>query len=427
MKSTEKKENRRTWSKVSPAFYVIIILSVILSAFVYNKYVWLLDILSGWVIFDYLALKFHSKALKTDVAGRTRVFINERFDVVITISSESKKALTVEVVPPAVVKKAPVRLVINSNERVSLAFDTFFGTRGTKDLGYYTIKIESFTGLFQILITEPTPFKVKVFPRLEHAEAEVERILEMLPVVKSKHKLVEDISYIRNVREYEREPLNRIHWKQSAKMGELMVKEYEYVGTTRNYILLDLNLPAGIYSKAAWEFIHKKYQEEAIKATAGLLKYFSDRHEKTNLLISHAKGTYDLSFADYVLYFDYLAEVEGTLENEQYTSELLEHIIDVVQPTDTVLLIGMFLTKSEVDRLLRLRTRCGRVIVLIMPYGYREATSKKFKSYFDVPIEIRELYQYAKVLREENVIVQVWHENTSFMEGLLKLTDSAQI
>ncbi len=421
------RQGRKTWARVSPAFYVIIIVSVVLSAFVYNKYVWLLDIFSGWLILEYFSLKAHSRLIKTNVSGRTRVFINERFDIVINISSEARRALVIDVVPPAVVKKASVRLVLNPQDSVSLSFDTFFGTRGTKYMGYYTIKIESFTRLFQVLITEDIPFKVKVFPKLEYAEAEVERILEMLQVVKSKYKLVEDISYIRNVREYEREPLSRIHWKQSAKMGELMVKEYEYAGTTRNYILLDLNLPAGIYSKTAWEYIHRKYQEEAIRATAGLLKYFTDKHEKTNLLVSHSKGTYNISFTDYVLYFDYLAEVEGTLEGKQNTIELLEHVIDVVQPTDTVILIGMFLTKDEVEGLLRLRKRCGRIVVLIMPYGFREATSKKFKSYFDVPLEVRELYNYTRVLEEENIMVEVWHENTSFMEGLLKLTGGGQV
>jgi len=227
------RQKRKTWARVSPVFYVIIIISVVLSAFVYNKYVWLLDIFSGWLILEYLTLKAYSRLIK-NVSGKTRVFINERFDIVIDISSEAKRPLVIEVVPPAVVKKASVRLVLNPQDSVSLSFDTFFGTRGTKDMGYYTIKIESFTRLFQVLITEDIPFKVKVFPKLEYAVAEVERILEMLPVVKSKYKLVEDISYIRNVREYEREPLSRIHWKQSAKMGELMVKEYEYAGTTRN-------------------------------------------------------------------------------------------------------------------------------------------------------------------------------------------------
>ena len=153
-----------------------------------------------------------------------------------------------------------------------------------------------------------------------------------------------------------------------------MVKEYEYSGTAKTYILLDLNLPAGIYSKEAWRYIHRKYQEDAIKATAGLLRYFSERHEKTSLFISHSRGAHSLALSDYVLYFDYLAEVEGEINNKSTTSELLGDIIENVQPIDTVLVISMFLTKEEVEQLLKLRSRCGRVVVLLMPYGFQSTT-----------------------------------------------------
>ncbi|SHN64986.1 Uncharacterized conserved protein, DUF58 family, contains vWF domain [Fervidobacterium gondwanense DSM 13020] len=327
-------------------------------------------------------------------------------------------------IPPVIIKKEPVFITLQPDKREVVTFTTAFGTRGIKKLGAYSVRIKSFTELFSIYITEEINSDVRVLPNLEEADASVERILEMLPVLKSKYKLAEDISYIKNIREYQNEPMNRIHWKQSARMDKLMVKEYEYSGTAKNYIVLDLNLPGGIYSKEAWRYIHKKYQEESIKAVAGLVKHFSERHEKTNLFISHSKGIYDITDSDYVFFFDYLSEVEGAIDNNNSTTELLEHIIEGVQPTDTVLVISMFLTKEEVEKLIRLRSRCGRVLVLLMPYGYREATTKKFKSYFDVPVEIRELYKFARTLEEENIIIQIWHENTSLVEGLLKISGS---
>jgi len=60
---------------------------------------------------------------------------------------------------------------------------------------------------------------------------------------------------------------------------------------------------------------------------------------------------------------------------------------------------------------------------LLMPYGFRESTTKKFKSYFDVPVELREFYKFARVLEEENILVQIWYENTSFMEGILDMSE----
>jgi len=364
-----------------------------------------------------------ARNVAVNVTARARVFSNEPFELKIEIVSKNSSVLSIEVIPPLVVKKEPRFLTLEPYKSQVVTFTTAFGTRGIKKLGAYSVKIRSVTNLFDVIITEDIKSDVRVLPNLEETNAMVERILEMLPILKSKYKFAEDVSYIRNIREYESEPMNRIHWKQSARTDKLMVKEYEYSGTAKTYILLDLNLPAGIYSKEAWRYIHRKYQEDAIKATAGLLRYFSERHEKTGLFISHSRGAYSLALSDYVLYFDYLAEVEGEINNESTTSELLGEIIESVQPSDTVLVISMFLTKEEVEQLLKLRSRCGRAVVLLMPYGFRESKTKKFKSYFDVPVEVREFYRFARVLEEENILVQIWYENTSFMEGILDISE----
>ncbi|HPZ18428.1 MAG TPA: DUF58 domain-containing protein [Fervidobacterium sp.] len=418
---------RRVWMKVNPIVYVFFGALLFSNFFVYNKYIWLLDVLGVMFIFHCVKLHTVARNVVVNVTARARVFSNEPFELKIEIVSKNSSVLSIEVIPPLVVKNSSQFLTLEPYKSYVVTFTTAFGTRGNKKLGAYSVKIRSVTNLFDVIITEDIKSDVRVLPNLEETNAMVERILEMLPILKSKYRFAEDVSYIRNIREYENEPMNRIHWKQSARTDKLMVKEYEYSGTAKTYILLDLNLPAGIYSKEAWRYIHRKYQEDAIKATAGLLRYFSERHEKTNLFISHSRGAYSLALSDYVLYFDYLAEVEGEINNESTTSELLGEIIENVQPIDTVLVTSMFLTKEEVEQLLKLRSRCGRVVVLLMPYGFRESKTKKFKSYFDVPVEVREFYKFARVLEEENILVQIWYENTSFMEGILGIAEKDYI
>jgi len=40
---------------------------------------------------------------------------------------------------------------------------------------------------------------------------------------------------------------------------------------------------------------------------------------------------------------------------------------------------------------------------------------------------VREFYRFARVLEEENIIVQIWYENTSFMEGILDIAEKDYI
>lgn len=412
----DKNPEKHVWVKYNPAIYFVIAIIAIVNIFFFNKYVWIADGIIIYTIFDLIQKISLIKNIQIIVKASGRVFTNESFKITFLLSSKNPVKITIA--PPLLVNKEARTIDLQPDKEEEVVYYSILGTRGLKKFGSYSLKIEGFAKLFTVVRNEEIDSDIKVLPNMEEANAFLERILETIPVIKSKHKLAEDISYIKDIRDYNNEPLNRIHWKNSAKYDRLMVKDYEYAGTSKIYILLDLNLPGGIYSKKAWLYIRKKYEEDAIKATTGLINYFYQKHEQVNLFISHKDGFTKVTEKDHVVYYDYLSEVTGTIENTKDTSDLLEEIIQRVQPVDTVIIISMFLTKEEVKEILKLKSRCGRVVVLLMPYGYRESKSKKYKTYYEVPPEVRELYNYARVLRDENVLIQIWNENVSLMEGL---------
>ncbi|KAF2961596.1 DUF58 domain-containing protein [Fervidobacterium sp. 2310opik-2] len=413
--------NKKIWAKYSPFLYFLLFALFVVNIFWLNKYIILADALVIYVFYDYFRKKRVVEEIEISVDARGRVFANEEFYIKFKIKSPYYVKLTLT--PPLIINKEPKFIELFPNKEEEVIYSSKLGTRGTKKLGAYSIKISGFGNLFALIRNEFIDSDIKVLPDMEEVSVFLERILEAIPVIKSNYKLSEDVSYIKDLRDYNNEPLNRIHWKNSAKYDKLIVKDYEYAGTANLYILLDLNLPGAIYSKNAWLYIRKKYEEDAIKATTGLIHYFSTKHEKINLLLSDKKGFRKIIEKDYVIYFDYLSDAEGTIENEKDTTDFVAELLTTVQPVDTVIIISMFLTKEEVKKIIELRGRCGRVIVLVMPYGYRDEKTKKFKSYYDVPIEIRELYKYAKVLRDENVIVEIWHENVSLNEGLINIQE----
>ncbi|MFN6991148.1 MAG: DUF58 domain-containing protein [Fervidobacterium sp.] len=412
----------RVTVRYSSTIYVIIFGVFILNLFSLNKYSIIIDAFVLYIFYDYFQKRKAIDTIEVKVLAKARVFTNEHFHLKFFL--KAKTPVTIILNPPIIINKEFKVIRLQPNKEEIVTYTSSFGTRGNKVLGAYSIRIEGIWNIFNIIRIEEINSDIKVLPQFDEVENLVERILETIPIFKSTYKLSEDISYIRDIREYNNEPINRIHWKQSAKYDKLMVKDYEFAGTSKIYILLDLNLPTGIYSRNAWLYIRKKYEEDAIRAAAGFVSMFEARHEDTKLVISHKDGITKCFEKDFSFKYDQLADVTGEIDSKIDISDLVIEILDIVQPTDTVIIISMFLTRQEVKQIIDLKKRCGRVVVLIMPYGFRDRSSKKFKTYYEVPPEIRELYKYCATLKEENVLIEIWYENVSLSEGLMSLLEN---
>lgn len=416
----ESSKAKRVHMKFSTWLLILPIVCGLATVFFFSTYVLAADVI---VLFIFLDLFRKAKLLsnvEVRVHLRGRAFVDEEFPVKFVLLS--KRRLRLILSPPASLRKEPRVVELVPNHLNDVVFHSSFGTRGSKWIGPFTIKYVGFDGLFTIVRVEEVDSSVKVLPSVEEVDAATERLLEALPNLKTRQRLAEDYTYVRDLRDYSGEPLNRIHWKNSARFDKLLVKDFETAGTSRVFILLDLNLPGGVYSKAAWTHIRRKYEEDAIVATLGLVKFLLRRHERVVLYLSDSKGLSRVADSDEGHFFDMLADATGTVENTKDTSELLVNLIEEVQPTDTVVILSMFLSRSEVREIVRLKGRCGRVVVLLMPYGFRGARVKKFKTYYEAPMEVRKLYEYAKVLRDENVLIEIWLENVGFQEGLESLS-----
>ncbi|HPT59759.1 MAG TPA: hypothetical protein PLD16_08005 [Fervidobacterium sp.] len=95
---------RKIWMKVNPIVYVFFGALLLSNFFVYNKYIWLLDVLGVMFIFHYVKLHTVARNVVVNVTARARVFSNEPFELKIEIVSKNSSVLSIEVIPPLVVK-----------------------------------------------------------------------------------------------------------------------------------------------------------------------------------------------------------------------------------------------------------------------------------------------------------------------------------
>ncbi len=129
-----------------------------------------------------------------------------------------------------------------------------FPYRGVYDLGVEKLVVVDFLGLFRKTIRPRAALSVKVYPKSD------ENFLLMLQGGPQKTAMFtdpfqEDYSSVADVRKYvTSDSLRKVHWKLSAKRGELMVKNFNAYEPDRLILLLDTRaLPLSPMDAAALE------------------------------------------------------------------------------------------------------------------------------------------------------------------------------
>jgi hypothetical protein len=71
----------------------------------------------------------------------------------------------------------------------------------------------------------------------------------------------------------------------------------------------------------------------------------------------------------------------------------------------------MFISKSIIPYLIKLRSKASKVSLMVMPFGYNESYSGSDKSYVMLPEELKKLYEIAPLLMSERIMINVVREN----------------
>ncbi len=176
---------------------------------------------------------------------------------------------------------------------ISLSYIMKFRTRGEHYFYGINIHVESTLKLFSIKRQIETERKILVFPKILPIDELKTTLIDPVSGKKTDFKILEDSSHIVGIREYAGEPFQRIHWKASAHTGDLMVKEYEYTGSSKIRMYVDYNLPKEIYARGVWAHMRKDYEEYASMASSGIVKYLYDKGMPITLKVlgSYASNT----------------------------------------------------------------------------------------------------------------------------------------
>lgn len=310
--------------------------------------------------------------------------------------------------------------MLNSNGTMELSYIMRFRARGEHEFYGIKIHVESALKLFSIDRAIEPERKILVFPKILPIDSLKTTLIDPVSGKKTDFKILEDSSHIVGIHEYSGEPFQRIHWKASAHTGELMVKEYEYTGSSQIRMYVDYNLPKEIFARNVWSHMRKDYEEYASISSSGIVKYLYDNGMPITLKVL-AQKSYTVTpqmVRDYIPYLDVLAIAKGTDEPSNDLLLQTNIIGDMfsMSRTTTVIIVSMYLTDEIIPKLLTLRSRISKLLVFVIPYGFRMPYDKKYDTYAVLPSEVKKLRDQSSILVENNVMVHVMMDNESFDE-----------
>lgn len=235
-----------------------------------------------------------------------------------------------------------------------------------KRRGYYTVGPIRVTlgdgfGLFQAKQEHRSRATITVYPRVHRIEGLPVPLSQPFGPVRTREKAFEDPSNQAEIRKYRPGDNPRhIHWKTTARIGELMLREYELNATTQMVLFPDMHRAAQLRNGSL------STEETAVELAASLAELGLRRKVEVGL-VAHAQERFAVAPArgqrSFHEILEVLARVEavGSLPMEQ----VLEREAGHLSGKTTLVVITPLLTAGLADMLIRLRSNHQVMVVLL--------------------------------------------------------------
>ncbi|MDF2630976.1 MAG: hypothetical protein K0R39_4807 [Symbiobacteriaceae bacterium] len=244
-----------------------------------------------------------------------------------------------------------------------LTFKLTAKRRGHYTVGPIRVTLGDAFGLFQGRREFRSKASVTVYPRVHRIEGLPVPLSQPFGPVRTREKAFEDPSNQAEIREYRAGDNPRhIHWKTSARKGELMLREYELNATTHMMIFPDLCFHAQVRDMAR----ELSTEECAVEIAASLAELGLRRKIDTGLIchgqerFTVASGRGQRTFHEIL---EVLARVEaqGKLPIEQVLELEAAHL----SARSTLVVVTARLTARLAEILIRLRSNHQVMLVLL--------------------------------------------------------------
>lgn len=151
--------------------------------------------------------------------------------------------------------------------------------RGIYNIDDIIIDYKDIFNIWKINYAKKTNKSIKVYPRIINIEEDIKRSNSENNVATCNIDNKEDTNLIREVRKYEiGDNIRQIHWKLSAKCGQLMIKSFEDETSLTISLFINLN---GLDSQ-----LYSSYDEQIVSYTISIIYFLNTKGYKQNIFIN---------------------------------------------------------------------------------------------------------------------------------------------
>jgi uncharacterized protein (DUF58 family) len=217
--------------------------------------------------------------------SKTEMTVGERVEVIFTVKNKGAFPIPWAFVEDLVPEKMPIAgqharlLTLMPGQEEKMLYQVVFNRRGYHQVGPALMETGDLFGFFRKYKTGISQEYVIVYPSVVQLREYDIAARRPLGAVRVSNKIFEDPTRIIGVREYAPgDPLNRIHWKTTARTGTLYSKVWEPSRVIGATIALDLHQDGyrGVDGKARGEL--------AITIAASLAHYVASANEQVGLI-----------------------------------------------------------------------------------------------------------------------------------------------
>lgn len=165
-----------------------------------------------------------------------------------------------------------------------IRYNVIFHQRGIYDFGSVFVKITDIFGITSCEKNINNNFKIKVYPKLHEIDNIPLAGKDIYKEIADINSNNEDLSSIKDLRKYRYgDSIKKIHWKASAKYGELYVRNPDTITGQGFSIFLDMNSSNYKLDKTG------QIEEETIEICLSLVKYLLSKSINTEIFINASK------------------------------------------------------------------------------------------------------------------------------------------
>jgi len=206
------------------------------------------------IISRYLARQWTDQLVVTRESNTETAEIGDKVAIVVNLSNKGRTRITWVLVEDSVPRFAliskPPRiklhgkrtqlLSIKGGGHESLLYQMTFLTHGYFQIGPTLVESGDLFGLHRHYRIATEPVYILVYPKVIPVAGYDVSSRRPVGEIKLQHRLFEDPTRISGVRQYQAgDPMNRVHWKATARTGELHSRVYESSSLAGATILLD--------------------------------------------------------------------------------------------------------------------------------------------------------------------------------------------